>query len=81
MLQLHGGEVLVTTVKPSADRRALMIRLFNPGQKSAKTVVTWSRPKGGIWLSDLFEQGTTKLTGPIEIPPMGAVTLRVAQIR
>jgi len=76
-LQVEPTEVIVATLKPSADRRALIVRLFNVGDRLAKARLAWGDPAPkNVRISDLTEEPRTVATGAVEVPPLGLVTLR-----
>ena len=72
------SDVIVTALKPSDDRRAWIVRLFGATGKAATLDLKWRdlTPKA-VWRSDASEQPLEALTGPIEVPAYGIVTLRV----
>ena len=68
---------MVTSLKPSDDGRALMLRLYNVGTERAKARVIWSEPAPKrVTLSSPKEEDGPAVTGPIEMPPSGIITLR-----
>ena len=76
-LRTSSGEVLITALKPSDDGRALMVRLFGAAGRTVRTALIWSRPAPEkLWLSDTSEKPGRRLTGPVEVPAYGVVTLR-----
>jgi hypothetical protein len=77
LLRVDPAEVLVTSLKPSDDGKALVVRLWNAGEKPAKAVLAWNaiRPRR-VSRSSPFEDDRGELTGPIELPPLGMVTVR-----
>jgi hypothetical protein len=79
LLRVEPDGVMVTSLKPSDDGKALMLRLFNVGTEPAKARVIWSEPAPKrITLSSPKEEHGTPVTGPIEMPPYRIVTLRAA---
>jgi len=77
VLQVEPAEVIVTLLAPSTDGRALMLRLFNVGEKPAAATVTWNDPMPKrVTLSSPFQKPGEPLSGPIEMPAKGIVTLR-----
>jgi hypothetical protein len=53
------------------------VRPFNPGEKVAKMSLAWSDPKPAkTFLSNLAEDPVEEVSGPIDLPGMGLVTLR-----
>jgi hypothetical protein len=76
-LRVAPQEVLVTCFKPSTDGKAIIVRLFNVGEKTAEAVLTWSEPAPrNVTISNLAEEPGEAAGGPIEVPAMGFVTLR-----
>lgn len=76
-LLLTGDTIVATLLKPSEDSGAQMLRLFNPGSEAASTTVQWSAPAPSrVMLSSPREERGPVVTGPIELPPLGIVTLR-----
>ncbi|MHB8969137.1 MAG: glycoside hydrolase family 38 N-terminal domain-containing protein [Pirellulaceae bacterium] len=74
---LAGQNVIVTSLKPSDDGRALLVRLFNPGTEPAQTSLQWREPVPlHVTLSSPREEVGTPLAGPLTLPPLGIVTLR-----
>ncbi len=76
-LWLSNPEVFVTALKPSADGRGLVVRLFGASGRDAVTELHWSDPAPrAIWISDTSEQPREAITGPVQVPAYGIVTLR-----
>ena len=70
-------EVLVTSVKPSLDQKALIVRLFNAGNKPAAAKITWSDPAPKqVTLTKVSETPGQPISAPIQLPPLGIATLR-----
>jgi alpha-mannosidase len=81
-LQLSGSGVVATLLKPGEDAGVRILRLFNPGTEPATTTVQWSEPAPSrITLSSPREEAGPEVSGPIEIPPLGIVTLRAEWAR
>jgi alpha-mannosidase len=76
-LHLDSPDVIVTTLKPSDDGKALVVRLFNTAGKNAGVNLGWSgaKPKS-VWLSSTAETSVRKIEGPVSVPAWGVVTLR-----
>ena len=71
------AEVIVASLKPSADRRALIVRLFNVGAVAAKAQLTWGDPPPkSVRISNLAEEPQAEVGGSIELPGQALVTLR-----
>jgi alpha-mannosidase len=81
-LQLSGSGVVATILKPGEEAGVQILRLFNPGTEPATTTVQWSEPvPNRITLSSPREETGREVSGPIEIPPLGIVTLRAEWAR
>ena len=77
LLRTSANEVLITALKPSDDGRALMVRLFGAAGRTVRTTLLWTRtPPEKLSLSDTSEKPGRRLTGPVEVPAYGVVTLR-----
>ena len=70
-------EVIVAAFKPSGDGKAWIVRLFGAGPKATKATLTWGDPAPkAVWLSNLAEDQGARITGPVDVPAHGIVTLR-----
>ena len=79
LLRVEPESVMVTSLRPSEDRKALMLRLFNVGTAPAQTRVIWSEPgPKRVTRSSPKEEDGAAVSGPIEMPPYGILTLRAA---
>ena len=77
MLRVEPDEVIVTSLKPSADGQSLMLRLFNAGDKPAACRVVWIDPiPTRVTHSSPFEGLGEPVREPIELPPKGIITLQ-----
>ena len=76
LFQVSNPEVLVETVKMSADGQAYIVRLFGVAGKDTRVKLAWNVPIKGIWLSDLTEKPLRKMEGAIDVPGFAAMTLR-----
>ena len=77
LLRVEPADVLVTALKPSDDGRALILRLFGAGDKTARAKLVWSQPAPPqLWLSDTSERRLNRVAGEIPVPPSGLVTVR-----
>jgi len=74
-LRVEPAEVLVTSLKPSRDGKALIVRLFALEKTEARLV--WADPQPRrVTMSNLSEEPGEELSGAIPLPRMGLVTLR-----
>ncbi len=77
LLTVEPAGVIVETLKPSDDGRAWIVRLYGASGHPEKATLHW---RAGltphISLSDLSERPGAPLTGPVDVPPYGIVTVR-----
>ena len=76
-LQVEPADVIVTSLKPSRDGKALMVRLFNPQAEACNVKLAW--PSGGakqIFRSATDEAEGEAISGAVELPGRGILTLR-----
>jgi alpha-mannosidase len=77
-LELDTPDVLVASMKPSADGRAQIVRLFGAAGKPAKATLRWGDPAPKrVYLSNLAEDRLAATSGPIDVGAWEIVTLRV----
>ena len=77
LFQVEPASVLVSSLKPSEDGGAFMVRLFNAGDTAAQATLSWSDPPPkSVSTSSPFEEQGPELSGPIDMPAYGIVTLR-----
>ena len=78
LLSVDSPGVIVETLKPSRDGSAYVLRLFDVSGQGGQVQLHWreAKPKA-MWLSDLSEQAGTPIAGSVQMPPFGAVTVRV----
>jgi len=76
MLHIEGDGVLVTSLRPSRDFSALMVRLYAASGKPERCALKWAEPKQ-VYRSDLRESRGPKIEGTLDLPAFGVVTLRV----
>ena len=82
LFTLDNAQVVVSSVTPSRDEKAMIVRLWNPGMTPATVGFRWGnaqRPKA--WVSSPAEQRGKPLTGHIKLPPFGTATLRIEWAR
>jgi len=77
LLELDTPKVLVASVKPSEDHKALIVRIFGAGGQSAKAALRWGRsPPKAVWISNLAEEKVAAVSGAVDVPAYGLITLR-----
>jgi len=75
-LQPHG--VVATTLKPSADGKGLIVRLFAASGRDERAILTWTAPAPRtVWRSNALEEPLAPLDGPIGVAAWEVVTIRV----
>ena len=82
MFSIDSRRVVVSSVTPSSDGAATMLRLWNPGALPSTTGVRWNRaaqPK--IWISSPDEGRGDALSGRVTLPPFTSITLRIEATR
>jgi alpha-mannosidase len=71
------GDIQVSTLKPSEDGKAWIVRLFGVSGKAARARLEWAEPAPKtLWLSDASERPLTPVSGSVDVPAWGIVTLR-----
>jgi len=76
-LKLSTSRVLVSALKPSDDRRAIIVRLFGASGTTQSVKLSWAEPvPHHIWLSNTSEEPMQELGNTVEVPAWGIVTLR-----
>ncbi len=68
--------VLVTGIRPSADGKAVMVRLWESSGRDSTTDLHWSRPIRSQYMSDLGELPISRLENAVKVPGWGVVTIR-----
>jgi hypothetical protein len=81
LVEISSGPILITSLTPSADARALLLRLYNTGESTAQASLKWNgvTPKE-VSVSDLSGLAGSPVSGPIELSPYEVRTLR-AQLK
>ena len=77
LVEVDTPKVIVASIKPSEDRKAMIVRLFGAGGRPAKATLRWGRstPKS-VWISNLAEQKVAAINGAIDVPACGLISLR-----
>ncbi len=77
LFSIAPAEVLATSVKPSDDGRALVVRLWNAGTRPVQARIAWQavQPRR-LTRSSPAEEAGAAVDGPVDLPPLGIVTLR-----
>jgi alpha-mannosidase len=76
LVEVEGNGVVVTTIRPSRDGKAYMVRLFNVADEKQTARLTWNLPLNTTWISNPMEDKTERAPAAIEMVPFEIVTLR-----
>lgn len=78
LLTVSSPDVLVLDLKPSDDRKAWIVRLFNAAAKDRSVKLHWRSPvPQAVYMSDTSEQAGEKVGRTITVPGNGLTVLRV----
>lgn len=80
LLSVVPADVLVTSLKPSDDGEALIVRLFNAGTKPAEAKLVWGRKEPHrVWVSGTGERAGRRMSASeaLTLPASGLATVRV----
>ena len=81
-LKLDSSHVLVTSMKPSKDGEAILLRLYNPGEKTENVNLIWGWKKpASLYKSSPFEEKGKVISGDISLPAFGILTLRAEDFK
>ena len=77
LFTIEGSGVFATSLRPSRDGKAIMVRLYNAGGKPQDVSLKWGafRP-AHVLMSDLQESRGQSPKGTITMPAFGIITLR-----
>jgi alpha-mannosidase len=77
LFSISAPGVAATSICPSRDGNAVMVRLFNCGGKPEAFTLAWKglRPSA-VWRSSVGESKDAPVDGPIALPAFGVITLR-----
>lgn len=76
-LRVEPAGVVLATLRPSDDGRALLVRLFNAASTPQKASLEWiSDAPARVCRSSPRQEVGAVVRGPIELPAMGILTLR-----
>jgi len=69
--------VIATALKPSDDGKAWILRLYGASGKDERAIVAWGAPAPKtVHLSGTGEKPGAAVSGPVDVPAWGLVTLR-----
>jgi len=81
LLSVEPASVVVSSLKPSNDRKGFIVRLFNAGDDSTGAVIRWHAGKVRIYRSDVAEERGNQIHWPLLLPRYGVATLRIERAR
>jgi len=67
---------VVTSLKPSRDSKALIVRLFNVSDGPGEAELLWAKKPKSTWRSNPGEDKVSKLKGAITLAKHEILTLR-----
>jgi hypothetical protein len=77
-LSVAPGPFVSTSLRPTADGRAWILRLLNCSEGAAGLRLSGEAfDRGRVFLSDLDETPGAPVSGPVEVPGFGILTLRI----
>jgi hypothetical protein len=77
-LSILPGSFVATSLKPSADGKAWILRLLNASDRVESLRLSGPAfDRGWVFLSDLGEAEGARVAGPIKVPGFGILTLRI----
>jgi len=78
MLEMDDDDgVVVSSVRPSRQGKAIMVRLFNTSDKQQEVSLDWRDKPKAVWISNPMEENVSGLTDSVEMVAHEVVTLRV----
>jgi hypothetical protein len=79
-LTIGPGSLVATSLKPTADGRAWVLRLYNASDRpEALRISGKAADRGRVFLSDVDGAQGPRLSGPLEVPPSGLLTLLISK--
>jgi alpha-mannosidase len=77
LFRIESPDVVVTSLRPSEDGRALMIRLYNASAENRRGELIWGAfQPAAVYPSSPFEDKKEEIALPFNLPPFGILTLR-----
>ena len=76
-LSIDNPEVFVSAAKPGEDGKAVILRLRSLSDRTERFSIEPASSKARLFLSSAGEERRRGVTGPIEIPFLGAATIRM----
>jgi hypothetical protein len=76
LIEISSGPIMITSLTPSADRKALLLRLYNTGDAAAQASLKYAVTPKHISLSDLSGLPGVRASDKLEMAPYEVLTLR-----
>jgi alpha-mannosidase len=77
-LAVEPGPIIATSLKPSADGQAWILRLYNASDRPETLRLSGEAfDRGRVFLSDVDGARGPRLSAPLELPPSGLLTLLI----
>lgn len=77
LLEALPPDIVVSGLKPSDDGQALILRLWNAsGRDTSTDIAPYEAAQWNLWRSDTSERPVEKLTGTVNMPAWGVMSLR-----
>jgi hypothetical protein len=77
LLSVSSDDVLIETVKPSANGAGLIVALFGISGRDTSVKLAWHGVKpAATWITDLTEKPLQRAEKKIEVPGYGVVFIR-----
>ncbi len=77
-LTVEPGPVVATSLKPAADGRSWLLRLYNASDRPAPVRLSGEAvARGRVFLSDIDGAAGPRLSSPPDLPPSGILTLLI----
>lgn len=78
LLSVKSTGVIVTSLKPSEDGQARIVRMFNVSGRVERAILVWAKPAPKtVWLSNFAEEEISKIRGTMVLAAYEIVTLRL----
>ncbi len=69
--------IIITSLRPSRDGQAMMVRLFNVSDQPQSFSLRWSRPVGRSWISNPMENALQACPESVELDRFEIMTIRI----
>ncbi len=77
LLTVEPASVIVSSLKPSTDKRGFIVRLYNASDDSCRVTVRWNVGKSRMYTSSLLEEKGALVDRSVPVPRCGVLTFRI----